>query len=124
MGQDETPVFKLISPDDTGGSNEVIIFNAEIKDGPYDDRSKSSAKSISDQRQSRDRNGPDTAGLVQLLRDDDDGPGEHEKRDVKPHVHTYFFYANPPDPFSTLAQTNASGPRPASRDCPWSSRFR
>ena len=40
MRQDDTPVFKLISPDDNGGSNEVIIFNAEIKDGPYNNRSK------------------------------------------------------------------------------------
>ena len=34
MRQDDTPVFKLISPDDNGRSNEVIIFNAELKDGP------------------------------------------------------------------------------------------
>src|SRR4051794_17637143 len=40
MRQDDTPVFKLVSPDDNGGSSEVIVDNAEVREGPYNNRGK------------------------------------------------------------------------------------
>ena len=76
MGQDDTPVFKLISPDDTGGSNEVIIFNAEIRDGKYNNRSKVIGDvNPADHRQGSDRDGSAIAGFIQLRRNDDYGSG-------------------------------------------------
>ena len=104
MRQDDTPVFKLISPDDNGGSNEVIIYNQEIKDGPYNNRSKSIGQVnqpidvtraiITDPILQGSYNYSETAIM---------GLEEHERRDVKPHVHSSFFYVNPPDAFSALA---------------------
>jgi hypothetical protein len=104
MSQDDTPVFKLICPDDNGGSNEVIIFNAEIKDGPYNNRS----KIIGEVNQPINvkaaiETDPILQGSYNYSETVTMGLAEHAKRDVKPHVHSYFFYVNPPDPFSPLA---------------------
>jgi|RhiMetdeSRZDD1v2_1073273.scaffolds.fasta_scaffold03676_26 hypothetical protein len=105
MRQDDTPVFKLISPDDNGGSNEVIIFNAEIKDGPYNNRS----KVIGDVSKpiivkAAIETDPILQGSYNYSETTTQGLAEHERRDVKPHVHNYFFYVNPPDPFSAFGQ--------------------
>jgi hypothetical protein len=102
--QDDTPVFKLISPDDNGGSNEVIIFSAEIRDGPYNNRS----KVIGDVNKPIDvraaiETDPILQGSYNYSETATMGLAEHERRDVKPHVHDHFFYANPLDPFSPLA---------------------
>ena len=97
MRQDDTPVFKLISPDDNGGSNEVIIDNAEIKDGPYNNRSKAigevSKPIIVKEAIKRD---PILQGSYNYSETTTQGLAEHERRDVKPHVHNSFFYVNPP----------------------------
>lgn len=103
MRQNDTPVFKLISPDDNGGSSEVIIFNAEISDGPYNNRGSvigEVGKAINvkaaietDPILQASYNYSETAIV---------GLSEHEKRDVKPHVHSAFFYVNPPDQFAPL----------------------
>jgi hypothetical protein len=105
MRQDDTPVFKLVSPDDNGGSQEVIIFNAEIKDGPYNNRS----KAIGDVSKpiivkAAIETDPILQGSYNYSETTTQGLAEHERRDVKPHVHNYFFYVNPPDPFSALSQ--------------------
>jgi hypothetical protein len=105
MRQDDTPVFKLISPDDNGGSNEVIIFNAEIRDGPYNNRS----KAIGDVSKpiivkAAIQEDPILQGSYNYSETTTQGLAEHERRDVKPHVHDYFFYVNPPDPFAALGQ--------------------
>jgi len=103
MGQDDTPVFKLISPDDTGGSNEVIIFNAEIKDGPYNNRS-SVIGEVNKPIIVKDaiQQDPLLQGSYNYSETTTQGLAEHERRDVKPHVHSYFFYVNPLDAFSAL----------------------
>jgi hypothetical protein len=102
-GQDDTPVFKLVSPDNNGGSNEVIIFNAEIKDGPYNNRSETignvGKQIIVKEAIERD---PLLQGSYNYSETTTQGLGEHERRDVKPHVHKSFFYSNPADPFSAL----------------------
>lgn len=104
MRQDDTPVFKLISPDDNGGSHEVIIHNAAIKDGPYNNRSKSigdvgkpiivKPAIVTD---------PVLQGSYNYSETTTQGLAEHERRDVKPHVHNHDFYVNPADPFSALS---------------------
>jgi hypothetical protein len=104
MGQDDTPVFKLISPDDTGGSNEVIIFNAEIRDGKYNNRSKVIGE-VNKPIIVKDaiETDPLLQGSYNYAETATQGLAEHEKRDVRPHVHSSFFYVNPTDPFSALA---------------------
>lgn len=104
MRQNDTPVFKLISPDDNGGSNEVIIFNAEINDELYNNRSKTIGevgKPII--VKAAIETDPILQGSYNYSETTTQGLGEHERRDVKPHVHNYFFYVNPSDPFSALA---------------------
>ncbi len=104
MRQNDTPVFKLICPDDNGGSCEVIIHNAEIRNGPYNNRSKAigevgkkiivKAAIIVD---------PILQGSYNYCETTTQGLAEHERCDVKPHVHNSFFYVNPPDPYAALA---------------------
>jgi hypothetical protein len=102
LGQDDTPVFKLISVDGTGGSNEVILFNdgvgagggresvAEVDEGLVDVRK----ITVSDPAFQGSYNYSETAQV---------GLAAHELRDVQPHVHGRDFYVNPRDPFSPLA---------------------
>jgi|GEM_PF-1379136 len=103
-GQNDTPVFKLISPDDNGGSHEVIIANPKIKGCSRNKRSETigevnkpaavKALTISD---------PILQGSYNFSETTTQGLAEHEKRDVKPHVHHKMFYVNPPDMFTTLS---------------------
>lgn len=103
MRQNDTPVFKLISPDDNGGSSEAIIFNAEIKDGPYNNRSSVIGKV---NEPINVKAAIETDPILQASYNYSEtaivGLSEHEKRDVKPHVHSSFFYVNPPDQFAAL----------------------
>lgn len=105
MRQDDTPVFKLISPDDNGGSNEVIIFNAEIKDGPYTNRSNFIGE-VSKKINVKEAiiTDPILQGSYNYSETATEGLAEHERRDVKPHVHSSFFYVNPADAYSALNQ--------------------
>jgi hypothetical protein len=103
MKQNDTKVFKLISPDSNGGSNEVIIHNPEISDGPYNNR----LKVIGDVNQKIDvtqaiEKDPILQGSYNYSETTTMGLAEHDKRDVKPHVHNYYYYSNPIDPFSEL----------------------
>ncbi len=95
-GQNDTPVFKMIGLDGTGGSTEVIIKNRgsdtlvpagvtihvrnlvetnEVYQGSY--------------------NFSETTQL---------GLAAHERRDVKPHVGAWDFYVNPANRYWTLEQ--------------------
>lgn len=103
-GQNDTPVFKLISPDDNGGSHEVIIFNAVVRDGPYNNRS----KVIGDLKKPIRVKGaiisdPILQGSYNYSETTTQGLAEHERRDVKPHVHHNMFYVNPDDMFTPLS---------------------
>jgi hypothetical protein len=105
MRQNDTPVFKMISPDDNGGSAEVIIFNDIINENEvYNNR----ADVIGEVNQVIDirpavQTDPLLQGSYNYSETTTQGLGEHERRDVKPHVHSYFFYVNPLDPYSPLS---------------------
>lgn len=97
MRQDDTPVFKLVCPDGTGGSREVIIHNAEISDGPYNNRS-----SVVWKKENEAVNVTQAIETDSILQGSYNysettrvGLAAHEKRDVKPHVHDRMFYVNP-----------------------------
>lgn len=95
-GQDDTPVFKLISPDNTGGSLEVIIENNQGQEVIGAAKQKVSVRKniVRDPAYQGSYNYSET---VQV------GLAAHEMRDVRPHVAGSFFYVNPTDPFSALA---------------------
>ena len=104
MRQNDTPVFKLISPDDNGGSCEVIIFNTQIRGGLYNNRN----TTIGDVNKPINvsaaiETDPILQGSYNYSETVTMGLGEHEKRDVIPHVHDYHFYVNPDNPFTPLA---------------------
>lgn len=102
-GQNGTPVFKLISPDHSGGSNEVIVWNEGVDLASFRGGSDYLAKFN------------ETVNIRGLVVDDPAyqgsynysetvhvGSAAHDQRDVKPHVAGRFFYSNPNDPFSDL----------------------
>jgi hypothetical protein len=94
-GQNDTPVFKLMSPDNTGGSCELILKN----DG-YDMvvavKQKTNIRQliVTDPRYQGSYNYAET---VQV------GFAAHELRDIKPHVEQTGFYLDPLDRYSPLA---------------------
>jgi hypothetical protein len=93
-GQRGTPVFKLMSPDNTGGSSELILEDDGYDmlgtvDKPGDIR----GFIITDPRHQGSYNYSET---VQV------GLAAHELRDVKPHRDDTDFYLNPDDRFSAL----------------------
>ena len=104
LGQNDTPVFKLVCPDDNGGSNEVIIFNPVVKDGLYDNRSERLGLEVNKYADIRGLIETDAAyqGSYNYSETTRVGLAEHEKRDVKPHMPGRFFYVNPPDQFTPL----------------------
>jgi len=103
-GQNDTPVFKMISPDSTGGSNEVILGNDGVNAygwntgnevvGPVNARWNIRRSVIADPAYQGSYNYSETAQV---------GLAAHELRDVRPHVAGRQFYVNPKDPFSPLA---------------------
>lgn len=104
MGQNDAEVFKLISPDDNGGSHEVIIYNAEVKDGPYNNRSERIGKvNVPIDVTAAIITDPILQGSYNYSETTTEGLSEHERRDVKPHVHSTYFYVNPANSFSDLA---------------------
>ena len=102
-GQNDTPVFKLISPDNTGGSNEVILFNDGVSAyfwagggkavGEVNERWNVSKIVVTDPAYQGSYNYSETAQV---------GLAAHGQRDVKPHVAGRNFYVNPKDPYSNL----------------------
>ncbi len=97
MGQNDTPVFKLVSPDGTGGSREVIIHNAEISDGPYNNRSTVIWPKVNEAVDVRQAIETDSIlqGSYNYSETTRVGLAAHDKRDVKAHVHDARFYVNP-----------------------------
>ena len=93
-GQDDTPVFKLISPDNTGGSHEIILKNAgyDIVAAP---KQKVNIRKLVVCH-------PIYQGSYNYSETAQMGLAAHELRDVKPHVASRFFYVNPVDPFAPL----------------------
>jgi len=94
----------LISPDSTGGSNEVILGNDGVNAygwntgnevvGPVNERWNIRRSVIADPAYQGSYNYSETAQV---------GLAAHELRDVRPHVAGRQFYVNPKDPFSPLA---------------------
>lgn len=103
-GQDDTPVFKLVSPDNTGGSHEVILWNDGVDANGVNTGSKSLGAAgerwhirkiiVVEPRYQGSYNYAETAHL---------GLAAHELRDVTTHKDRAGFYVNPPDRFSPLA---------------------
>ena len=103
-GQNDTPVFKLISPDDTGGSNEVILWNDGVNAygwntgskvvGAVNERWNIRKTVVTDPVYQGSYNYSETAQV---------GLAAHDQRDVRPHVAGSDFYVNPKDLFSPLA---------------------
>lgn len=107
MGQNDTPVFKLVCPDGTGGSREVIIFNPVINwDSQYGNRSTHLGVEENKYAEVRSITQTDTAyqGSYNYSETTRIGLAAHELRDVKPHVPGRFFYVNPTDPYAPLDQ--------------------
>jgi hypothetical protein len=94
LGQNDVPVFKLISPDNTGGSNEIILKNSG---NVVVISSKQTAKI-------RDLLVVDAAyqGSYNYSETSQVGLAAHRLRDVSPHVPGKAFYVNPLNPFSPL----------------------
>jgi hypothetical protein len=93
-GQRGTPVFKMMSPDNTGGSNELIL-----NDDGYD--------MIGDVNKPGDIRGfivtdPRYQGSYNYSETVQVGLAAHELRDVKPHRDGRDFYINPDNRFSLL----------------------
>ncbi len=104
MGQNDTPVFKLVCPDGTGGSREVIIFNPVVKDGAYDNRS--TYLGVEENKYAEVRSITETDPAYQGSYNYSETTrvrlAAHELRDVKTHMPGRFFYVNPPDPYAPL----------------------
>jgi hypothetical protein len=103
-GQDDTPVFKLISPDNTGGSHEVILWNDGVDANGWNTGSENLGKAgerwdvrkiiVTEPRYQGSYNYAETVRL---------GLAAHEKSDVTTHRDRAGFYVNPADRFSPLA---------------------
>lgn len=104
-GQDDTPVFKLVSPDNTGGSHEVVLWNDGVNANGWNTGSEDLGKKpgqqwdigkiiVTEPRYQGSYNYSETVRL---------GFAAHEMRDMKTHVDRAGFYVNPTDRFSPLA---------------------
>jgi hypothetical protein len=93
-GQNDTPVFKLISPDNTGGSLEFILKNSGAETvGPVKQQVNITKRVVCDPAYQGSYNYSETAQV---------GIGAHQLRDVRTHVAGKFFYVNPANPFAVL----------------------
>jgi len=95
-GQDDTPVFKLVSPDNTGGSNEIILNNQHGSEVVGTVKQKVDVRKIL-------VTNPSHQGSYNYSETVWAGFAAHELRDIKPHVAGPAFYVNPTDPFVPLA---------------------
>ncbi|MEO0822768.1 MAG: hypothetical protein AAF074_20365 [Pseudomonadota bacterium] len=89
--QKDTPVFKLVSPDGTGGSKEVCIHNwqhgsSKGKIGPVGQWVNVDTKTVINEIYRGSYNYSETCVV---------GLPDHEFRDVDPHITKYGFYKNP-----------------------------
>lgn len=102
-GQNDTPVFKLICLDNTGGSNEVILFNNGA-DAYGWGKGSETVGAVNETLNIRKTVVTDPAyqGSYNYSETSQEGLDAHEKRDVKPHVAGRNFYVNPKDPYSPL----------------------
>jgi hypothetical protein len=94
--QKSTPVFKLISPDRTGGSLELCVHNwqhhaGKSEIGPEGKWVNIRTKVVINELYRGSYNYSET-GIM--------GYDEHVFRDVEPHVEEYGFYVNPPSKMS------------------------
>lgn len=87
-GQKDVPVFKLISPDGTGGSHEIIVKNEKGTDTIAAVNDKKSIRNLinTDEVHQGSYNYSETAQV---------GLAAHQMRDVKTHVGAWDFYVNP-----------------------------
>ncbi len=94
-GQNDTPVFKMINPDNTGGSNEIILKNKG-----YD-----MIGEVNQQFSTREmvETKPIYQGSYNFSETVQVGLAAHELRDIKPHSDAHDFYLNPVDRFSPLS---------------------
>lgn len=94
-GQNDTPVYKLINPDNSGGSNEIILKNP----GPYDMIGEVGQEFGVDAMLEKtpahqgSYNYADTAVV---------GLNAHDRLDMKPHSKRDGFYLNPADRYCPL----------------------
>ncbi|HEX2641307.1 MAG TPA: hypothetical protein VHL50_12065, partial [Pyrinomonadaceae bacterium] len=95
-GQDDTPVFKLVSPDNTGGSHEIILNNQPGSEVVGTVKQKVDVRKIL-------VTNPSHQGSYNYSETVWAGFAAHELRDIKPHVAGPSFYVNPIDPFAPLA---------------------
>lgn len=106
-GQEHTPVFKLVSPDGSGGSREVCIHNWQINRERWNPVTRGTAgigktdqwvnirtKVVLDSVYAGSYNYSETIVM---------GSSNHEHRDVKPHKESPNFYVNP----SMFSQINS-----------------
>lgn len=110
-GQNGVPVFKLISPDCTGGSKETIVSNPIVRKstvvGPIGLETKLERRSkIGDTNQpvivfNRLETRMEYQGSYNFSETSVMGIDEHRKRDVEPH-HKDPVYIDPPDRFEPL----------------------
>lgn len=94
-GQKNTPVIKLVSADNTGGSCEIILTNQNAK----------SIGAVGKKTWIRDLvvTRGDHQGSYNYSETIKQGLVAHDRRDVKPHLNQAGFYVDPEDRFSSLA---------------------
>ena len=102
-GQNDTPVFKLISPDNNSGSCEVILLN----DGVSAYTSGGGGETIGKVNEVVDISNilltdPAYQGSYNYSETMVVGLADHQLRDVRPHVPGRRFYVNPDHPLSEL----------------------
>ena len=107
MPQVHTPVFKLVSPDGSGGSREVCIHNWQLNRENWNPLTRG-AKGIGKTDQwvnirTKVVIDPVYAGSYNYSETIEMGSSNHEHRDVKPHKVSPSFYVNP----SMFSQINS-----------------
>lgn len=108
-GQKQVPVFKLVSPDGTGGSRECCITN------PFDEpfqmgkivvpnKGKANIGAVNEEVKVADRmvKDPVKQGSYNYAETVDQGLAAHNRYDVDTDLMTPTFFVDPPDRFSQL----------------------
>jgi hypothetical protein len=101
-GQEDTPVFKLIWVDGTGGSNEVILLNDGV--GVAGEGGRKAVGEVGENVDLRNMILTDPAfqGSYNYSETAQMGLAAHNLRDVQPHVTGRMFYVNPKNMHSPL----------------------